>query len=752
MFSATRPTTTNVNASIGFDLIFSREDLQAALFVSLLTACLIVVLLLFLNRYARRRYFTIWTVAWVFYALWLLFNFRLPEYAVDAVPFVLKQCCIGIAAVFLLWGSAEFLKARVKARVLGLFLVFLLVWSCMGAYHLDNPLAFQIPLFSLIGATSLLASWCYFCARGRAGAAGAGAGAGMLGLGFLLWGGHLIAFPFFTAAEQLSAVFLISTVLHLLIAIGMIVLVLDEEIAAARRAWATADEQASETRVFRRKARSAEARFRHLFEHASEAIVVASAADFSILELNRKARDLLGVQDLGIDRVRLGQFLDIDPPDPPPVTGSEWLALLEGRESVSVRRRDGRKTPVIVEGSEIRFDDLAAFQLFFHDHTEKTRLERQLRQAEKLSALGQMISGVAHELNNPLTTVRGYLELILARRELPDRTRGDLEKVATETERAAKLVTQFLHFARERKARREPADLNEIVRAVADMREFEFRLASISLELDLADDLPRALADVDQIQQVLLNLITNALHAMVGSPPPLTMTVRTRDEGDWILVEVEDEGPGVPEELVSQIFEPFFTTKAVGTGTGLGLSLAHSVMTDHQGRIECRAASSGGAVFSLWFPVGLEGGADDTTIILPAPESLEPSRSAREAEILVLDDEKAIAEMLGEMIGILGHRPTLCNAPREALQFLRERDFDVILSDFRMPDMNGEDFHAEVGKLKPLLARRIVFISGDVANEKTQDFLRSTGNLKIDKPFKIDSLREAIDGVLAFGD
>lgn len=734
-----------MNTTVGFDLIFSREDLQAALFVSLLTACLIVGLLVYLNQSTKRRYFTIWTVAWVFYALWLLFNFRLQNEQEDMAGFVLKQCCIGASAVFLLWGSAEFLRIKTRGRVLGLFLVFLFIWSCIGAFHLDRPLEFQIPLFSLIGITSILASWCYFHSRRDKPCLGTG----MLAFGFLLWGLYLIAFPFFKAADQLSAVFLISVILHLFIAIGMIVLTLEEGRFRVQRASMAIAEQETQTRLIKTRAHSAERRFRHLFEQANDAIVVASAKDFSILELNEKARVLLGVGTLGADRVSLSSYLDIKVPEPPPATGVAWFGLVAGKGTITIKRRDGHSVRTQVDGSEIRFGDHAAFQVIFREQTKKSQLEQQLRQAEKLSALGQMISGIAHELNNPLTTIKGYLELILEGHELSDSTRRNLEKVAAESHRAARLVTQFLHFARERQAHRAVVDMNKTIRRVVEMREFEFRVAGVDLNLDLSGDLPRTLLDTDQAQQILLNLINNALHALVESPPPLKMAIRSRAEGEWIRVEIEDNGPGVSEEQAPRIFEPFFTTKEVGSGTGLGLSIAHSIMTDHGGRIDYRSAETGGAIFTLFFPVTTDDDTDDTddtkTDIIGRAPTAKKETANDPASILVLDDEKSIADMLGEMLEMLGHKPTLCNAAGQALELIQDNDYDLILSDFRMPNINGEQFYGEVLKMKPDLAKRIIFLSGDVVNEQTQAFLRSTGNPKLDKPFKLASVREAIE-------
>jgi len=211
---------------------------------------------------------------------------------------------------------------------------------------------------------------------------------------------------------------------------------------------------------------------------------------------------------------------------------------------------------------------------------------------------------------------------------------------------------------------------------------------------------------------------------------------------------VEDNGPGVPPHLVTKIFEPFFTTKDVGTGTGLGLSIAHTIMTEHKGRIFYQTASLGGACFVLEFPALRENAFDSrtasgntTTTTLTKPAAPEPAHSGT---ILVLDDEKSIAEMLAEMLGLLGYSPTVCNAPLRALELLEDHDFDLIISDFRMPGINGRQFYNLATQKSPALAQRIIFLTGDVVNEETQAFLQSIGNPHIAKPFNLSSVKTVV--------
>ncbi|MCX6904378.1 MAG: ATP-binding protein, partial [Verrucomicrobia bacterium] len=398
----------------------------------------------------------------------------------------------------------------------------------------------------------------------------------------------------------------------------------------------------------------------------------------------------------------------------------------------------------------IEFEGKPAYQFALREITERVRLEEQLRQAEKLSALGQMISGVAHELNNPLASIKSYVDWILTHHELAEPTRNDLQKVAHESSRAAKLVGNFLSFARQQPSCRTKTDINQLIERVMELRRFDLRARHIEYSLDLSAGLPSAQTDQDKIQQVLVNLINNAMQAMKGASHPGQIRLTTSQVDHLIRICVEDNGPGVPKHLEAKIFEPFFTTKQVGEGTGLGLSIAHSIMAEHDGRLYYQTSSLGGACFVLELP-GVEAGTQDAPRVLGPASSTrgpEPNPPAHPANILILDDETVLADMLGRIVSHLGHHTTLCYSPLAALEQIERQDFDLVLSDYRMPVLDGQQFYRRAIQIKPRLASRIIFLTGDVVHEDTQSFLASIGNAYISKPFQLLMVEAAVTRAL----
>ena len=733
-----------MNDIIAFDLYFPREYLKAALIDSFLTVSVLAGIFFYLNRYTKRRYFSFWTVAWLFHALWLGLSIVSQNVRESAPLILFKQWCVDASAVFLLWGSARFLNQRTRPSQLMLFLAFLFVWSYLGVYQFGSLLQMQLPVFALVGLVSLVTGWCFYRVRAER----PFLGAGLLAWGFGLWGIYIAAYPFFESSDQMvSSGYFISAVLQLFIAVSMIVLVLEEVRQTNQQAFQKIRSYKSKTDFLQKKVISTEERYRSLFDQASEGIVIAEAHDLRILELNQTAKRLLGISHAEANT--LSSFCQVHPePQPQPRTGPEWFAVICRHRNLNLVRRDGGITPTEADGAPISFEGRAAYQFFLRELTERARLEHQLRQAEKLSALGQMISGVAHELNNPLAVIKGYMELILRRDELGKQTRADLEKVAHESNRAAKLVSNFLSFAREQPLHRATVDLNELARRVAELRKLELQTLRVDLRLDLDPQLPTTLADQDQIQQVMVNLLNNALHALTETPRPGRLLISTRRKENLIQILVEDNGPGVPPEVLPYIFEPFFTTKDVGKGTGLGLSIAHSILADHGGRIFHQPSTLGGACFIMELPVvspGVEPQPAAPATPLPAPAE---APQGQPAQILVLDDERAIAELLGEMLGLLGYSTMLCHSAPDALELVERHAFDLIISDFRMPKMNGQEFYELAVEKKPELARRVVFLTGDVVNEETQAFLQSTGNPHLSKPFQLARVEQTVAEVL----
>jgi PAS domain S-box-containing protein len=727
---------------------FSSRDLQAGLLVSLLSVWVLVGLFAYLNRYTRRRYFTIWTGAWLFYALWLTLNMTFRE--MDQAPLIsmLKQWCVSASAVFLLWGSVRFLGRRVRQTLLALFLGFLLVWSYVGAFYLEQRLHFLVPIFSLIGAASGVTAagfWQYRRRRENMGAA-------LLSMGFLMWGAYLLAYPWVQLSEELvSTGFFISAVLQLFIAVSMIILVLEQlRFVHQRRALGKIHQQQVEKAVLRYRVISTEERYRNLFTQASEAIVLAAVEDLRLLEANQSAQRLLGMQDTDVGRLSLTMFVQLSSSrDRPPGSGEEWFRYLCSQTPLVMVRKNGELLTAEANGSIIDWEGQPAYQFFLKELTDQSRLEHQLQQAEKYSSLGLMISGVAHELNNPLSVINGYLELILIHHSLPAATRTAVEKVVAESARATRLVRNFLSFAREQPGQRRMLNLNDYVQRLVELRKFDFSVSNIHLTLALESGLPETMADPDQVQQVLVNLVNNSFQAMIDVPGPHHLRLQTRSQEKLIQILVEDNGPGVPKDLESRVFEPLFTTKKPGLGTGLGLSITHSIMAEHQGRVFYQKSSLDGACFVLEFPVVAPVPIDSTGEGLLSVTGTDVSAMPGiVASILVIDDEASVANLLGEALEAMGHKATVCFGGRQALGLIAERSFDLVITDIRMPDVDGREFLAQALRKHPELAQRIVLFTGDVVNAETQAFLKSSNYPYITKPLELKRIKQVVGEIL----
>ena len=377
------------------------------------------------------------------------------------------------------------------------------------------------------------------------------------------------------------------------------------------------------------------------------------------------------------------------------------------------------------------------------DVTERKKLQdqardlyHQLSQAEKLAALGQTMSGVAHELNNPLATILACAERLAGRRA-DETTRRDLDAIHNAAERAARIVRNLQTFARKRHTTRTTVDVNQVVRDTLALRAYEQRVAHVVILEALAAGLPQVFADPHQIQQILLNLIVNAEQAMLDAHGRGSLVLRTWQDPDRdaVVLEVNDDGPGVPEEVQSKIFDPFFTTKAVGKGTGLGLTVAYAIAQEHGGRIRVASHPAGGASFFLELPV--VGAQVRITDAQPVP-SLPDVPSGTRA--LVVEDEVALGEAVADALKDEGFVVDRAADGEEALGLVAMRLYDVIVCDLKMPKLDGPAFFRRLSIAMPKLARRVVFMTGDVAGTEAERFLEESGCRWIAKPFRLRDL------------
>lgn len=386
------------------------------------------------------------------------------------------------------------------------------------------------------------------------------------------------------------------------------------------------------------------------------------------------------------------------------------------------------------------------------DVSERKKLEdqsrdlyHQLLQAEKLAALGQTISGVAHELNNPLATILTWAER-LTQRHLDDATRRGLETILSESERAARIVRNLLTFARKRQSTRAMVDVNQVVRQTLALRAYEQRVTNILVIEALAAGLPEVFADPHQLQQVLLNLVINAEQAMLAENGRGTLVVRTWHEADReaIILELNDDGPGIPEEAQTRVFDPFFTTKEVGKGTGLGLTVAYAIVQEHGGRIRLHSRPGSGASFFVELPI--------SGAAIPSSKEAQPVAPLEQlagSTVLVIEDEPALAAAVTEALSDAGFIVDRAGDGEEGLQRVQLRPFDLIVCDLKMPRIDGMTFYRTLAATFPDLAKRVIFVTGDVAGTEAEQFLEESRCRWLAKPFRLGDLLRAAQEVLA---
>ena len=383
------------------------------------------------------------------------------------------------------------------------------------------------------------------------------------------------------------------------------------------------------------------------------------------------------------------------------------------------------------------------------DVGERRRLDNQSRdiqtellQAEKMAALGHTISGVAHELNNPLATILSWAERLSAQPG-DERAKRGLAVILGEAERAARIVRNLLTFARKRQSTRGLVDVNQVVRETLALRAYEQRVSNITLIEALASGLPPVFADGHQIKQVFLNLVINAEQAMLSSHGRGTLVIRSwhDHEKDSVLIEINDDGPGVPGEVQTRIFDPFFTTKEVGKGTGLGLSVAYALVKEHAGRIWLRSEGDGTS-FYVELPVTVKAEPAPG----PTPSATVSLDSFKGTRVLVVEDEPALAMAVAEALVDAGFVVDRAGDGEEGLSRLAEQSYDLIVCDLKMPRIDGVQFYRAMAAATPGLARRVIFVTGDVAGTDAERFLDETGCRWLSKPFRLgDLLRAARD-------
>jgi PAS domain S-box-containing protein len=359
------------------------------------------------------------------------------------------------------------------------------------------------------------------------------------------------------------------------------------------------------------------------------------------------------------------------------------------------------------------------------------RTQEQLLQSEKMSAVGQLISGVAHELNNPLTAILGYAQL-LDGAGLDHQSADYVRKLFKQAQRTHRVVQNLLSFARQRKPQKQEVDLRKVLEESLTLREYDLKVNNVSLERDVPSDLPSVLGDPHQLEQVFLNIINNALDAMVESSGSGLLKVRVFKKDAFVCVEFDDSGPGIKDP--TRIFDPFYTTKSVGKGTGLGLSICYGIVKEHGGEIIARNRDEGGATIEVRL-LASEKPALQETVVPARRESLLTGR------VLLVEDEEAVLEFERDVLIGAGAEVTTSLSVEDAQQHLRSGPFDVIVMNGRMPGgSSAREIHDWIAKNCPGQEKGLLLTFSSVTDAQTRSFLQEQNVPSLAKPFEVADL------------
>lgn len=652
----------------GFDIIFPREYLRAALIVSLLSVWVLVGLFHYLNRYTKRHYFTIWTAAWLFYALWLTLGVTVPNPARDSFVLILRQWCVSISAVFLLWGSLAFLEMKAPQQLFGLFIAFLMSWTYAGRILTQDPFYIQIPVFVLIGLASMFCGFSFYRLRRHR----QFVAVGMLFLGFFLWGVYLMTYPFSQRFSTLSnAGFLFSAVLQLFIAVSMIVLVLEEA--------------------------------RHINEQVLD----------QVQSINSEKREL-------------------------------QLKILSTEEQCRSLFTQARSTEELQTAYE-----------------ELRQTQQSVVQQERLRALGQMASGIAHDINNALSPILAFSEMLLKKEPvLSENGRKNLTHIRTSAEDIAQIVARMSEFYR----RREHSDqlrlvtVDQLVQQVIDLTSPCWRDIAqgkgtvISVETSFPEPLPQLYCNESDLREAMTNIVLNGVDAMPQggqikiSGRAINLPGRPGEEQNkrtHLVLEFTDNGVGMDEATRQRCLEPFFSTKRQRGGSGLGLAMVYGAMERHEGHIEIQSEVDKGTTVRLILPVRevpkLRQVSD--------AESIKPSAPLR---LLCIDDEPLLRELLKEILEFYHHKVETADGGEMGLKAFHNaraagQPFDAVITDLGMPIVDGRQVAEKIKAESPRTPVIMLTGWGTMLQEKGESIPRVDAVLS--KPPRVAELVDTLSKV-----
>ena len=713
-------------------LFFPPEWIKSALVLALISVWMVIGLFTYMNYSVRRPHLSLWTVGWMFYSVYLAASIGLEESPHTPLLVMVSRACIGISALFMFWGSFQLTESKRDQREIALGSVMMVIWSYVGAYRVRDERWITLPVFLLLAAAGVYTGILYMRTRRRS------RGSVILGVGFLLWGVHLMGFPLASGSQLLMAgAYLASALLALLIVVGMVV----ED-----------------------SAHTSEVDYHALFDSSGDAIFLLDSRTLQVLQANQTAARLSGRKTEELVGQALLDFCDRLPPASVPVDVDTSPANEPNRE-VLLRRPDGSELACEGRADLVHSPKGDVLMLTMHDITARKRTEQSLRestrelgstvaelretqnqvvQQERLRALAQMASGVAHDFNNVLAKILGFTELLLAWPENlndKEKVKKYLQMTSAAAQEAVAIVNRLREFYRHRKESEvyQSIDVNETVTQAIVLTQPKWKDqmmasgATVAIDADLRD-VPAIRGSESDLREALINLLFNSVDAM---PHGGTITVATRAEPDVIVIEVRDTGRGMSEEIRQRCFEPFFTTKGE-RGTGLGLAIVYGIVQRHGGTISIESETGKGTLVVIRLPLWkLEGGE-------PLPVSAAPSRPLR---VLLVEDEPQVCDIEAEYLRGDGHFVETAPNGRQGLKQFGGGHFDVVVADRAMPEMNGDQMTEAIKQISPHTP--VVLVTGFADMPTDGIGGKSLPDLIMRKPITQTGLRQAIARVLA---
>ncbi len=494
--------------------------------------------------------------------------------------------------------------------------------------------------------------------------------------------------------------------------------------------------------------RASEARFRSITEAHPVPVMIVRSRDGMVLYASPGTGQLLVTAQNELVDHSFENFFE---------NSSDFASLLNTMadnfnidlKEVTLRCGDGQKLEAALSARAISYQNQNAMVIGLYDLTERKSAEAQiarqqeaLQQSEKMAALGGLLAGVAHELNNPLSVIIGQATLLTEGSQEP-KVITRAEKIFKAADRCSRIVKSFLALARRKPPERRSIELNSIINNALELLGYQIKMENVEVVLDLDAKLPEVNGDGDQLTQVITNLVLNAAQAMQNWNGKRRLTINSRsDDNKHVVVKVIDTGPGIAPEIRSRIFEPFFTTKSSLGGTGVGLSLCINIVESHGGRLLLEETKGGGATFTIQLPMAQ---ADQQTSSEAAQETIELPPHLK---ILLVDDEIEIAQTLADLLEPEGHKIDIAINGAVALQKVRQSPYDVIVSDLRMPVLDGPGLHAALAKELPQYIHKIIYVTGDTLSAHVQAFLNENPVPVVEKPYRLSDVRHAIAALL----